>query len=181
MSTVTMRAPWSQACVMPRLRRVPLQTTLQYCHRMFLSAVELVRCIHQAATPVIRILDVGGRRWRRKVASGPRIGPRLPARYEILDHATWSARQPCLYLVAGDDGTVRYVGISVNRMKDRWRECPVLDADTMAHRCRRSSCSTTSAGSMSSARCRPRQGGHSRCAASMPVPWRSCWRTCCLP
>lgn len=36
-----------------------------------------------------------------------------------------------LYLVAGNDAVIRYVGISRNRMKDRWRESPAYDAETM--------------------------------------------------
>lgn len=87
--------------------------------------------ILQAATPVIRIHGIGGKRWKRNVASGARIGPWLQAKYEILDHRAWSDRVPCLYLVAGADGNIRYVGISRNRLKDRWRESPAYDAETM--------------------------------------------------
>lgn len=87
--------------------------------------------IFQAAIPVIRIHGIGGRRWRRNVSKGARIGPWLPARYDILNRSVWSARSPCLYLVAGDDSIIRYVGISRNRLKDRWRESPAYDAETM--------------------------------------------------
>lgn len=84
--------------------------------------------IYRQATPVIRIHGIGGQRWKRNVAKGGRIGPWLQAQYEILNPAAWSARTPCLYLVAGADDVIRYVGISRNRMKDRWRESPALDA-----------------------------------------------------
>ncbi len=87
--------------------------------------------IFQAATPVIRIDSIGGRRWRRNVASGGRIGPWLQAQYEILNNRVWAAKIPCMYMVAGSDGVIRYVGISRNRMKDRWRESPALDAETL--------------------------------------------------
>jgi len=87
--------------------------------------------IYQAATPVIRIDGVGGKRWKRNVATGGRIGPWLQAEYEILDQRVWGTRAPCLYLVAGADQLIRYVGISRNRMKDRWRESPAYDAETM--------------------------------------------------
>jgi hypothetical protein len=86
--------------------------------------------IYSDATPVLRIDGVGGRRWRRNVAKGSRIGPWLQAQYEVLDRRVWEARLPCLYMVAASDRTIRYVGISRNRMKDRWRESPALDAET---------------------------------------------------
>jgi len=98
---------------------------------MISLALKHAAVIFRAATPVIRIHRVGGRLWRRNVAKGGRIGPWLPAKYEILDARTWSARNPCLYLVAGHDGVIRYVGISRNRLKDRWRVSPAHDAETM--------------------------------------------------
>lgn len=69
--------------------------------------------------------------WKRNVATGARIGPWLTAEYTILDHTAWSARAPCLYLVAGNDGIIRYAGISRNRLKDRWRVSPAYDASTL--------------------------------------------------
>jgi len=98
-----------------------------------MSQTELAHAyaIFEAATPVIRIYGVGGRRWKRNVAKGARIGPWLQAKYDIVNPAVWGARTPCLYLVAGSDGVIRYVGISRNRLKDRWRVSPAHDADTM--------------------------------------------------
>lgn len=97
-----------------------------------MSANDHAYAIFRAATPVIRILQVGGRSWKRNVAKGARIGPWLPAKYKIMNKTVWEARAPCLYLVAGDDDVIRYVGISRNRLKDRWRVSPAYDAETMA-------------------------------------------------
>jgi hypothetical protein len=99
---------------------------------MSLAAAEQAYQIYLSAVPVIRILEVGGRPWKRNVEKGARIGPWAPARYEILNQEVWLARRPCMYLVAGNDGVIRYVGISRNRMKDRWRVSPAHDAMTMA-------------------------------------------------
>lgn len=95
------------------------------------SVIEHAYEIFRAATPVIRIHAIGGKRWKRNVAKGARIGPWLQAKYDILDKAIWEARNPCLYFVAGGDGVIRYVGISRNRLKDRWRVSPAHDAETM--------------------------------------------------
>lgn len=95
-------------------------------------AIEQAYKIFQAAIPVIRIHSIGGKRWKRNVATGARIGPWLQAKYEILNKAVWEARRPCMYLVSGADGVIRYVGISRNRLKDRWRISPAHDAETMA-------------------------------------------------
>lgn len=87
--------------------------------------------IFNASAPVLRIRGLGGKMWKRNVASGGRIGPWLQADYDILDERKWKERNPCLYALAADDGVIRYVGISRNRMADRWRESPALDAETM--------------------------------------------------
>jgi hypothetical protein len=95
------------------------------------SAIKHAYAIFNAATPIIRIHGIGGIRWKRNVAKGSRIGPWLQAKYDILNKAVWEARNPCLYLVAGGDRVIRYVGISRNRLKDRWRVSPAHDAETM--------------------------------------------------
>jgi hypothetical protein len=87
--------------------------------------------LYVKAHPTIRIFGVGGRKWRRGVAKGARVGPWLPGSYEIVNTFIWARRAPCLYLVGADDGGVRYVGISRNRLKDRWRVSPAYDAETM--------------------------------------------------
>ena len=94
-------------------------------------AISHASCIYESSTPVIRIHSVGGKRWRRNVAKGARIGPWLPAQYDIVNEPIWLARTPCMYLVSGSDGNIRYVGISRNRLADRWRVSPAYDADTM--------------------------------------------------
>lgn len=88
-----------------------------------------VRNLLGAATPVLRIHSVGGPRWRRNVAKGGRIGPWLQGRYDVLDAATWARPGACLYLVTGRDGGLRYVGISRNGLKHRWRTSPAYDAE----------------------------------------------------
>lgn len=93
--------------------------------------IEHAYAIFDAATPVIRIHGIGGQRWKRNVAKGARIGPWLQAEYDILAKDVWEARNPCLYLVSGSDQIIRYVGISRNRLKDRWRLSPALDSETL--------------------------------------------------
>lgn len=87
--------------------------------------------IFRSATPVIKIHSIGGSKWKRNVEKGGRIGPWFQAKYDILNNTVWAAKAPCLYLVCGNDGVIRYVGISRNRMKDRWRTSPAFDAETM--------------------------------------------------
>jgi hypothetical protein len=95
------------------------------------SAVDDARQIFLAATPVIRINGFSNRRWKRDVSKGPQAGgPFLRARYEILDEAAWEALRPYLYLVAGDDHVILYVGISRNRLRDRWHLFTGYDAKT---------------------------------------------------
>jgi hypothetical protein len=94
-------------------------------------ALQHAHQIYQCATPVLSIQGIGGKRWKRNVAKGGRIGPWLQARYSVLDSKVWVQKTPSLYLVSGSDGRIRYVGISRNRMKDRWRVSPAYDAETM--------------------------------------------------
>lgn len=110
--------------------RIGLARNIRF-FQMNMSAIEYAYSIFNAATPVIHIHGIGGNRWKRNVAKGARIGPWLQAKYDILNKVVWEARNPCLYLVAGSDGVIRYVGISRNRLKDRWRVSPAHDADTM--------------------------------------------------
>lgn len=101
------------------------------------GAAHIANSIFTAAQPVLRIHGLSGPRWRRNVAKGARIGPWLQASFQVLDEMSWKARRPCLYMLAGSDGGIRYVGISRNRMADRWRVSPALDADTLAQLPRR--------------------------------------------
>jgi hypothetical protein len=95
------------------------------------NAIQVVSSIYLAATPVIKIRGLGGQRWKRNVAKGGRIGPWLQATYEVMNPAAWAQRGVCLYLVSGSDAKVRYVGISRNGLKHRWRTSPAYDAVTM--------------------------------------------------
>lgn len=96
-----------------------------------ISAKEQAIKIFQAATPVIKVHGVGGKQWKRNVAKGSRIGPWLQGGYDILNEHTWLQKGACLYLVAGNDSIIRYVGISRNGLKHRWRTSPAYDAVTM--------------------------------------------------
>ena len=83
------------------------------------------------STPVIKIKGVGGKLWKRNVKSGSRIGPWLQGDYEIINKTAWIEKAPCLYFVASCNDSIHYVGISRNRLKDRWRTSPAYDANTM--------------------------------------------------
>ena len=99
-----------------------------------ISAKEQAIKIFQSATPVIKIHGVGGKQWKRNIAKNPndaRIGPWLQGKYDILDEKVWREKGACLYLVAGSDSNIRYVGISRNGLKHRWRTSPAFDAVTM--------------------------------------------------
>lgn len=95
------------------------------------QAIHFAAKIFDAARPVIHIHGVGGQRWKRNVAKGGRIGPWLQGSYEIVDEQAWRHHGACLYLVRGSDEVIRYVGISRNGLKHRWRTSPAYDAQTM--------------------------------------------------
>lgn len=94
-------------------------------------AIQHALTIYSAAKPIIKIHGVGGKRWKRNVATGGRIGPWLQGDYSIVNESVWKEKGACLYLVQGNDGAIRYVGISRNGVKHRWRISPALDAETM--------------------------------------------------
>lgn len=94
-------------------------------------AILHAQTIFAAAQPIIRIFGVGGKRWKRNVASGGRVGPWLQGDYSIVNEKVWKEKGACLYLVQGSDGAIRYVGISRNGVKHRWRTSPAYDAETM--------------------------------------------------
>ena len=93
--------------------------------------IKHTKAIFNAATPVIIIFGVGGKRWKRNVAKGARIGPWLQGNYEIVNEPAWRSKGACLYMVQASDSVIRYVGISRNGLKHRWRTSPAYDADTM--------------------------------------------------
>lgn len=93
------------------------------------TPTQIAQSIYQAATPVLRIGGTGSRQWIRNVPSTDyRHGPWLQADYQVLNERAWTAQGPCLYLVGSSDGGVRYVGISRNGLKHRWRLSPAFDA-----------------------------------------------------
>ena len=93
---------------------------------------EIARNIYQAAVPILKIMSIGGRRWlRNDKTKQKRTGPWLQATYEVLDPDAWGAKSPCIYFIAGNDGLIRYTGISRNGAKHRWRESPAIDAETL--------------------------------------------------
>lgn len=101
---------------------------------MEISAKQQAVNLFKIATPVIKIHGVGGEKWKRNIANNPndsRIGPWLQGKYEILDERKWREKGACLYIVAGSDSNIRYVGISRNGLKHRWRTSPAFDAVTM--------------------------------------------------
>ncbi len=98
------------------------------------TAVLNAESIFQSATPVLRIHAVGGPLWKRNIAKNPRdarIGPWLRGEYDVLNEQVWRSKGACLYLVRSSDGHIRYVGISRNGVKHRWRTSPAYDAVTM--------------------------------------------------
>lgn len=100
------------------------------------QTIQHARTIFNAATPVLHIHGVTEKYWKRNTSNSARgdrdcrIGPWMQGEYSILDERLWSEKGPCLYMVQAGD-KIRYVGISKNRLKDRWRLSPAYDAQTM--------------------------------------------------
>lgn len=98
------------------------------------QTIDLANSIYSAAVPVLRIHSLAGPRWKRNIAKNTkdaRIGPWLKAKYTVVNESVWRDRAACLYLVRTSDGHLRYVGISRNGIKHRWRTSPAYDAHTM--------------------------------------------------
>lgn len=94
------------------------------------SPVEVTTTLFHRATSFLRVrgCESSRQRWCRNVAEGDdRRGPWRSAVYDVLDQSAWDRRAPCLYIVGASDGGFRYVGISKNRLKDRWRLSPAFD------------------------------------------------------
>ena len=104
--------------------------------QMIEIAARHAQAIFEAATPAIRVRGLGGKFWKRNTAKGPRgdrdprIGPWLQGEYDVLNAEAWAARGACLYMVAAGPA-IKYVGMSRNGLKDRWRTSPAYDAETM--------------------------------------------------
>lgn len=98
--------------------------------------IDYVFSIFEASTPVLQIHALKEPYWKRNTANGPqgdkdkRIGPWRQGQYKVLDQVLWKEKGPCLYLVKEHD-YIRYVGISRNGLKDRWRLSPALNPQTM--------------------------------------------------
>jgi hypothetical protein len=85
------------------------------------------------AIPVLRITGTGGLKWKRDMSDpkDPRVGPWLQATYQVLDERTWQRLGDSLYfVVAQNDGKLRYVGKSKKQVSERWRVSPALCAET---------------------------------------------------
>lgn len=93
-----------------------------------LEASGVIESLIQASKPVLRINTVGGRSWFRKPKDGRR-GPWLSAQYDVVDQVLWNRRGPCIYFVRDGGNVLRYVGISLNKLDDRWRTSPAYDLD----------------------------------------------------
>lgn len=81
-----------------------------------------------SATPVMRITSLSQHQWYRK-PTGPRRGPWFSSQYEVVNQSLWKKREECIYFVRDEEGELRYVGISVNRLADRWRSSPAYDKE----------------------------------------------------
>ncbi len=93
-----------------------------------LSSRDCASAIIQASRPVLNINGFNNSEWYRKPRDS-RKGPWLQGRYEVIDEKLWRERKPCLYFLTKDNGELKYVGISVNKIKDRWRTSPAYDAN----------------------------------------------------
>lgn len=91
-----------------------------------MEPIEIRDQIMAASQPVMRISAISPEQWYRK-PSGPRRGPWYSCEYEILNDSLWKRREECIYFVCDVDEQLRYVGISVNRLADRWRSSPAFD------------------------------------------------------
>ena len=91
---------------------------------------DLAEVIFDNGTPFLKINGITklNKRWCRNVKEGDsRRGPWMGAEYEVLSSSVWAFFAPCIYMVKGSDGGLRYVGVSKNRLKDRWRLSPAYD------------------------------------------------------
>ena len=58
-------------------------------------AMEHTASIYEEASLVIKIKGIGGKKWKRNVAKGARIGPWLQADYEIINNSAWRNEEAC--------------------------------------------------------------------------------------
>jgi hypothetical protein len=98
------------------------------------SATEIAEVLFGSATPVLQVHRLDPPLWKRKIDKNPRdlrTGPWLQARFTVVNDHVWRKREACLYLVKQGFGPVRYVGISRNGVRHRWRTSPAYDPLSM--------------------------------------------------
>ena len=87
--------------------------------------------ITSEANPVIKINSLSENKWFRKPA-GARRGPWYSGEYSFIDKETWGKNSPCIYFVFNDSDDLKYVGISQNKLKDRWRLSPAYSSSLVS-------------------------------------------------
>ena len=87
---------------------------------------ELALEIITKSRPIIRINNIQNNQWYRK-PEGSRKGPWYEANYDIFDDEMWSLKRCCLYFVKDEKEELKYIGISRNGLKQRWRLSPAFD------------------------------------------------------
>jgi len=80
------------------------------------------------ASDVIKIESLSNNLWCRK-PNDARRGPWLSGKFRFVDEKLWEETSPCIYFVRNATKEIKYVGISLNRLKDRWRLSPAYDTD----------------------------------------------------
>lgn len=88
---------------------------------------EVISYLVGKSTPVLMVSEIGGREWYRK-PKDRRRGPWLSANYSVINETAWRRKGPCIYFVRDKTANLRYVGISLNAMEDRWRTSPAYTA-----------------------------------------------------
>jgi len=87
---------------------------------MTLSIQECADSIISASSKVMTIKQVLDNQWYRK-PKGPRKGPWFSCEYEVINQELWNKKEECIYFVSDNSNKLKYVGISVNALRDRWR------------------------------------------------------------
>src|SRR3954447_2635030 len=103
---------------------------VEYAGVSMLSERDDLAALVAATTDFLVIADVGQTTWCRNT-SDARYGPwRFRAIFEVSRNDVWQRRGEVLYLVSDASGTIRLVGQSSGRLKDRWRRSPTFDCET---------------------------------------------------
>jgi hypothetical protein len=92
------------------------------------SEGEILEHVISQAKPVLDIEKIDDQKiWYRKPEGGRR-GPWFSAKFIVSDNERWNKKQACIYFLVDGSSELKYVGISVNRLKDRWRLSPAFDS-----------------------------------------------------